>query len=64
VETTGSGSGWYARDGKMIEITWSRENEDVPFTYTDAEGNPISFGVGKSYIAFIPSDSPVEFQGA
>ena len=61
VETTGSGSGWYTRDGKMIEIKWSRDNEDSPFTYTDTEGNPITFGMGKSYIAFIPSDSPVDF---
>lgn len=61
VETTGTGSGWYARDGKMIEIKWSRDNEDSPFTYTDGEGNPISFGVGKSYIAFIPSGSAVDF---
>lgn len=61
VETTGEGRGWYARDGRLIEIIWSRENEDSPFTYTDTEGNPISFGVGKSYITFIPSDSPVDF---
>lgn len=61
VETTGEGSGWYARDGRVVEIKWSRENEEAPFTYTDTEGNPITFGVGKSYIAFIPSDSPVDF---
>lgn len=61
VETTGEGSGWYARDGKLVEITWARDNEESPFTYTDAEGNVISFGVGKSYIAFIPESSPVDF---
>lgn len=62
VETTGEGSGWYARDGKLIEIKWARDNEEAPFTYTDSEGNPISFGVGKSYIAFIPeNDGPVDF---
>ena len=61
VETTGEGSGWYARDGRLIEIKWSRDSEDSPFTYTDENGNPLSFGVGKSYITFIPHDSPVEF---
>ena len=62
VETTGEGQGWYARDGRLVEIRWSRENEDSPFTYTDTQGNPITFGVGKSYIAFIPDDSPVDFE--
>ena len=61
VQTTGEGTGWYARDGKVTEIIWARDSEDAPFTYTDTDGSPISFGVGKSYIAFIPSGSPVDF---
>ncbi len=62
VQTTGQGTGYYARDSKMIPITWSRENEDSPFTYTDESGNPVTFGVGKTYAAFLPVGSPVEFQ--
>ena len=54
VQTTGEGTGWYARDGKMIEITWSREKEDASFRYFDADGEPLSLGVGKTYVAILP----------
>ena len=54
VQTTGEGTGWYARDGKMIEITWSREDNTSPFQYFDADGEPIAFGVGKTYVAVLP----------
>ena len=27
----------------------------------DLEGNPVSFGVGRSYIAVVPEESPVDF---
>ena len=60
VQTTGEGTGYYARDGKIIPIKWSRENESSPFVYTDEAGNPITFGVGKSYIAILPNGSPVD----
>lgn len=62
VQTTGEGSGYYARDGKMIPITWSRADETSAYEYFDMEGNPIDFGVGKSYIAVLPEESPVEFE--
>ena len=62
VQTTGSGEGWFARDGKIIPIKWSRESNGDHFVYTDLDGNPISFGVGKSYIAIVPTDSPFSTQ--
>lgn len=62
VKLTGSGQGWYARDGRIIPIRWSREDNRAAFTYTDAEGNPISFGVGKSYFAVVPDGSPFSYQ--
>ena len=45
VQTTGTGTGYYARDGKLVEIKWSRESNSADFVYTDAQGNAISFGV-------------------
>lgn len=62
VQMTGSGDGYFARDGKIIPIRWSRESYTGHYVYTDVEGNPISFGVGKSYIAITPDGSPLNLQ--
>lgn len=61
VQTTGEGTGYYARDGKVMEIQWKRADETSNYEYYDLQGNPIDFGVGKSYIAVIPENSPVDF---
>lgn len=63
VQTTGEGTGYYARDGKVVEIKWARADETSSYEYYDLDGNPIDFGVGKSYIAVIPENSPVDFAG-
>lgn len=62
VEAVGGGDGYYARDGKIVPITWSRENDSAPFVYKLEDGSEVSFGVGKSYIAIIDDDAPVEFE--
>ena len=61
VQMTGSGKGYYARDGKIVPITWSRESNSAHYVYTDEAGNPISFGVGKTYVAIVPDGSPISF---
>ena len=58
VQMTGTGKGFFARDGRVIPITWSRESASSSYVYTDESGNPVSFGVGKSYIAVVPDGSP------
>ena len=61
-QTTGTGEGYYARDGKIIPIKWSRENNSAKYVYTDLEGNPISFGIGKTYVAIVPDGSPLSYK--
>lgn len=61
VQTTGEGSGYYLRDGKAVEIRWSRADETSDYEYYDLQGNQIAFGVGKSYIAIVSEGSPVDF---
>ncbi len=56
VQTTGEGDGWFAKDGQIIPIRWSREDNSSNYVYTDLEGNAVPFGVGKSYIAIIRTD--------
>lgn len=62
VEAVGSGNGYYARDGKIVPITWSRESDSAPFIYKLADGTDVTFGVGTSYIAIIDDNGPVEFE--
>ena len=61
VNTTGSGTGYFLCNGQMLEINWSREKVTDPFQYTLASnGEPITFGVGKTYVAFVPNKAMVE----
>lgn len=61
-QMTGTGKGYYARDGKIIPITWSRESNSAHYVYTDPDGNPVSFGIGKTYVAITPDGSPFSYK--
>ncbi len=61
-QMTGTGEGWYARDGVVIPIKWSRESNSAHYVYTDPDGNPVSFGIGKTYVAITPDGSNYQFQ--
>ena len=61
-QMTGTGEGYFARDGKLIPIKWSRESNSAKYVYTDLDGNPISFGIGKTYIAITPDGSPFSYK--
>lgn len=58
-EILGEGQGYFACDGYMIPIFWSRAAEDAPFTFTLEDGTPLKQGVGSSYIAIAPLLSTV-----
>ena len=55
------GEGYFACGGKIIPIQWSCADEASPFTFTTVDGEPLSLGVGNSYIAIAPTGSPVEY---
>lgn len=59
VQTTGSGTGYFACDGKMIPIRWSRSSVTSPFSFTTESGEPLTFGVGSTYIAVVPNGASV-----
>jgi len=54
IDVTGEGEGYFACNGQMTKIKWSRASESDPYTYTLENGTPITLGVGKTYIAIIP----------
>lgn len=47
---TDGGSGYYASEGKIIEITWSKEGPHSPIVLMDKDGKEIQINAGKSYI--------------
>lgn len=59
VNTTGSGTGYYACNGQMVSIKWSRASVNDPFTFTLENGDPLTFGVGTTYIGVIPTGATV-----
>lgn len=61
-DLNGSGNGYYACNGQIIPIQWHHESQDAPFTFTLADGTPLELGVGKTYVAFAPSESTFEYQ--
>jgi hypothetical protein len=61
IDLEGKGTGYYACNGQVIPIKWSRESVYDPFTYTLKDGTPLTFGVGKTYIAIIPTNATVEW---
>lgn len=62
ITLTGSGEGYFICDGKAVSITWSREDQNSPFVFTHEDGTPITFGVGRTYIAVVADDLNVEFK--
>ena len=51
IELVGEGTGYFACDGKVVPICWSRSSESEPFVFTHEDGTPITFGMGNTYIA-------------
>lgn len=62
VDLTGSGTGYYACNGTVVNIKWSRASATDPFTFTLEDGTPVILGVGKTYIAFVPTKAAVKFE--
>ena len=59
VNTVGSGTGYFLCNGYSVPISWSRASANDPFTYTLENGDPVTFGVGSTYIAVVPTGATV-----
>ena len=62
IQTVGSGEGYFACNGQIVKIRWSRNSVNEPFTFTQENGTPITYGVGKTYIGVIPSNGTVSYE--
>lgn len=61
IELLGEGDGYFACDGKIVPINWSRSAEGEPFSFTHEDGTPITFGIGNTYIAITPLNGELEY---
>ena len=62
ITLTGSGDGYYACDGALIPIQWSRKSTDEPFTFTLEDGTPLTLSIGKTYLGIITNKGIVEYE--
>lgn len=60
IDLKSGGTGYFACSGKLVDILWTKDYPSGQFRYTDLDGNPITFGRGKTYVNIVPSDAAVE----
>ena len=58
-ETVTNGTGKYITNGKVIDVTWRKDNEDSPTRYYDANNNEITMNQGKTWVCVV-QDSKAE----
>ena len=61
VDLSSGGTGYFACGGKVIDLTWSKSYPDGQLYYKDLDGNPITFGAGRTYVCIVPTNSQVSF---
>ena len=53
----GTGRGWVATDGHVIEVTWTKPSLDSVATWTTADGVPVALLPGQSWVEIAPIGS-------
>lgn len=61
-ETIGSGEGYAAINGQIVPIKWNRGDLRSNYTYTLADGTPLTLDVGTTYIALVGIKNPISYQ--
>lgn len=54
----GEGEGYFACNGQIVPIKWSRSKVTEKFVYTLADGTPLTLGVGKTYVGVVDVKAP------
>jgi hypothetical protein len=63
VYLTGSGTGYFACNGKYEKVTWLKKKAKHGYRFFDEDGNEISLGVGKSYICIVDKSRDITVDG-
>ncbi|MCD8007616.1 MAG: DUF3048 domain-containing protein [Clostridiales bacterium] len=63
VYLTGTGSGYFACNGKYEKITWVKEKAKYTYQFYDEEGNVVDLGVGKTYVCIVGTERDITVDG-
>lgn len=63
VTLNGTGTGYFACNGKLQKITWSKDKARHTYEFYDEEGNEVLLGVGKSYVCIVDKSRPITVDG-
>lgn len=53
------GDGWFACGGRIIPIRWSKDGVNGQLVYETSAGEPVTLGVGTSYVSIIPLENEI-----
>ncbi len=59
MKLVGSGTGKYMSNGKIMDLTWSRNNDDEPIQYFTNNGKPLVMNPGKIYVCVISKTASI-----
>ena len=62
IELVGSGEGFFACGGKLVPILWSRASDSAPFVFTLQNGEPLTLGIGKSFLGIVPTNAAISWK--
>lgn len=57
-----SGKAWVFQDGMVGEVSWTKPNDKAQIAFTDANGKPVQFNAGQTWITAIRSDKTPTWQ--
>ena len=59
---TGSGTGYFACEGKYVPISWSKDTYASQFVFRQDDGSVLDFGRGVSYFGVVATGNTVTFK--
>jgi hypothetical protein len=61
IRTTGEGKAVVIRDGEAVAGTWKKKSASERLNFFDADGKPVAFDAGKTWIEIVPEGSGVRY---
>jgi len=59
IVNTGTGTGYYVTNGKVIDINWSKPSRTEKTTYTTKDGKELVLNPGNTFVQIVPSKSTI-----